>query len=112
MKRSRDDIYAGNPSKRPARYAPASAVCSGGGGWPTVLAFGGSGLFCANDCLVACSGVARPIQGSQAGLSAAASRLTTGDALSYLRDVKVKFSDNKDVYDTFLEIMKKFKAQK
>jgi len=43
--------------------------------------------------------------------SAATSRLTTNDALSYLRDVKAKFADNKDTYDTFLEIMKKFKAQ-
>jgi paired amphipathic helix protein Sin3a len=42
---------------------------------------------------------------------AATSRLTTSDALSYLRDVKAKFADNKDTYDTFLEIMKKFKAQ-
>lgn len=39
------------------------------------------------------------------------SRLTTSDALSYLRDVKAKFADNKETYDTFLEIMKKFKAQ-
>ena len=42
----------------------------------------------------------------------AASRLTTNDALSYLRDVKAKFADNKETYDTFLEIMKKFKAQR
>ena len=40
------------------------------------------------------------------------SRLTTHDALSYLRDVKEKFSDNKNIYDTFLEIMKEFKAQR
>ncbi|KAK9807961.1 hypothetical protein WJX73_008054 [Symbiochloris irregularis] len=46
---------------------------------------------------------------SQAGAN---SRLTTHDALSYLRDVKEKFADNKDIYDTFLEIMKEFKAQR
>lgn len=45
-------------------------------------------------------------------LGQAASRLTTNDALSYLRDVKAKFADNKETYDTFLEIMKKFKAQR
>ncbi|KAK9865821.1 hypothetical protein WJX84_003538 [Apatococcus fuscideae] len=39
-------------------------------------------------------------------------RLTTSDALSYLRNVKVKFQDRKDIYDTFLEIMKEFKAQR
>mmetsp|Transcript_36011 Transcript_36011/g.80148 ORF Transcript_36011/g.80148 Transcript_36011/m.80148 type:complete len:1160 (+) Transcript_36011:163-3642(+) len=40
------------------------------------------------------------------------SKLTTNDALSYLREVKNRFSDQKDVYDTFLEIMKEFKAQR
>ena len=39
-------------------------------------------------------------------------KLTTNDALSYLRDVKIKFSDNKEIYDEFLEIMKEFKAQR
>ncbi|KAI8473859.1 MAG: hypothetical protein J3K34DRAFT_391529 [Monoraphidium minutum] len=46
-----------------------------------------------------------------AAAPAAASRLTTNDALTYLRDVKNKFADRKDVYDTFLEIMKQFKSQ-
>ncbi|EFJ52117.1 hypothetical protein VOLCADRAFT_56211 [Volvox carteri f. nagariensis] len=39
-------------------------------------------------------------------------KLTTNDALSYLREVKNRFADQKDVYDTFLEIMKEFKAAK
>ncbi|KAF5839292.1 hypothetical protein DUNSADRAFT_1165 [Dunaliella salina] len=39
-------------------------------------------------------------------------KLTTGDALNYLREVKVRFADRKEVYDTFLEIMKEFKAQR
>ena len=47
-----------------------------------------------------------------AGAAAAQQRLTTNDALTYLRDVKNKFADRKDVYDTFLEIMKEFKAQR
>lgn len=38
--------------------------------------------------------------------------LTTNDALSYLRDVKSMFANDKQVYDTFLEIMKDFKAQR
>ena len=38
-------------------------------------------------------------------------RLTTNDALSYLREVKTRFQNNRKVYDSFLEIMKQFKAQ-
>jgi histone deacetylase complex regulatory component SIN3 len=38
-------------------------------------------------------------------------RLSTQDALDYLRDVKVRFENKKHVYETFLEIMKEFKAQ-
>lgn len=38
-------------------------------------------------------------------------RLTTNDALSYLREVKTRFANNRKVYDSFLEIMKQFKAQ-
>ena len=41
----------------------------------------------------------------------AGQRLTTNDALAYLREVKERFKDNKQVYDNFLEIMKQFKAQ-
>lgn len=41
----------------------------------------------------------------------ATQRLTTNDALAYLREVKERFKDNKAVYDNFLEIMKQFKAQ-
>lgn len=41
-----------------------------------------------------------------------ANRLTTSDALSYLREVKNRFSNNKHIYDHFLEIMKEFKAQR
>ena len=38
--------------------------------------------------------------------------LTTGDALSYLREVKERFKDRKHVYETFLEIMKDFKSSR
>ena len=36
--------------------------------------------------------------------------LTTNDALLYLREVKQRFQHRKEVYDTFLDIMKDFKA--
>ncbi|KAJ9510671.1 hypothetical protein QJQ45_027522 [Haematococcus lacustris] len=44
--------------------------------------------------------------------SASIQKLTTNDALTYLREVKNRFADKKDVYDMFLEIMKEFKAQR
>lgn len=42
----------------------------------------------------------------------AAQRLTTNDALSYLKEVKDMFHDQRDKYDTFLDVMKDFKAQR
>ncbi|KAL9240901.1 hypothetical protein vseg_015069 [Gypsophila vaccaria] len=39
-------------------------------------------------------------------------RLTTNDALAYLKDVKQMFSDKKEKYDEFLDVMKDFKAQR
>lgn len=50
--------------------------------------------------------------GGAVAQASAANKLTTNDALSYLREVKTRFADNKEVYDTFLEIMKEFKAQR
>ena len=49
---------------------------------------------------------------NQVQQSQSQSKLTTNDALTYLREVKNRFSESKDVYDTFLEIMKEFKAQR
>jgi hypothetical protein len=45
------------------------------------------------------------------GAASSSGRLTTHDALSYLREVKQRFANDKRVYDTFLNIMKEFKAQ-
>ncbi|MQL90415.1 hypothetical protein Taro_023015, partial [Colocasia esculenta] len=39
-------------------------------------------------------------------------RLTTNDALAYLKDVKEIFQDRREKYDEFLEVMKDFKAQR
>jgi paired amphipathic helix protein Sin3a len=44
--------------------------------------------------------------------AASGQRLTTDDALTYLKDVKEKFKEDKDKYNEFLEVMKDFKAQK
>lgn len=50
-------------------------------------------------------------QHSRPAAGASSGRLTTHDALSYLREVKQRFANDKRVYDTFLNIMKEFKAQ-
>lgn len=39
-------------------------------------------------------------------------KLTTDDALQYLKEVKEMFQDQRDKYDHFLEVMKDFKAQR
>ena len=39
-------------------------------------------------------------------------KLTTSDALTYLKEVKEMFQDQKEKYDMFLEVMKDFKAQR
>ncbi|XP_020207855.1 paired amphipathic helix protein Sin3-like 4 isoform X2 [Cajanus cajan] len=39
-------------------------------------------------------------------------KLTTNDALAYLKTVKDKFQDKTEKYDDFLEVMKDFKAQR
>lgn len=47
-------------------------------------------------------------------MSAASSapKLTTTDALSYLKVVKERFQDKGDKYKDFLDIMKDFKSQR
>ncbi|MFQ6633172.1 hypothetical protein Gotur_010836, partial [Gossypium turneri] len=39
-------------------------------------------------------------------------KLTTNDALTYLKEVREMFQDQKEKYDMFLEVMKDFKAQR
>jgi paired amphipathic helix protein Sin3a len=65
-------------------------------------------------CPLCCAGVAPPrslVQMAPDPGLANSNRLSTQDALDYLRDVKVRFENQKLVYETFLEIMKEFKAQ-
>ncbi|OIV94540.1 hypothetical protein TanjilG_25602 [Lupinus angustifolius] len=45
-------------------------------------------------------------------LNGGGQKLTTNDALAYLKEVKDMFQDKKDKYDEFLELMKDFKAQR
>lgn len=46
------------------------------------------------------------------GTGATAQKLTTSDALSYLKEVKDMFQDQREKYDMFLDVMKDFKAQR
>lgn len=50
--------------------------------------------------------------GRSAGVEMASQKLTTNDALSYLKEVKERFQDQREKYDRFLEVMKDFKAQR
>ncbi|KAG0503340.1 hypothetical protein HPP92_003412 [Vanilla planifolia] len=44
--------------------------------------------------------------------ASSAQKLTTNDALAYLKAVKDIFQDNREKYDEFLEVMKDFKSQR
>ncbi|XP_058115500.1 paired amphipathic helix protein Sin3-like 4 isoform X2 [Magnolia sinica] len=51
-------------------------------------------------------------RGDPSGQPASAQKLTTNDALVYLKAVKEIFQDKREKYDEFLEVMKDFKAQR
>ncbi|THG18087.1 hypothetical protein TEA_024552 [Camellia sinensis var. sinensis] len=46
------------------------------------------------------------------GGGGATQKLTTNDALTYLKEVKDMFQDQREKYDMFLDVMKDFKAQR
>ena len=60
---------------------------------------------------VAKSPVLAPEQSTSSQASGAYRPLNVRDALTYLDQVKVQFSDQPDVYNKFLDIMKDFKSQ-
>ncbi|RAL40892.1 hypothetical protein DM860_008590 [Cuscuta australis] len=94
MKRLRDDGYSNPQFKRPLgslrgeSCGQSQAPGSGGGGGA-----GGS-------------------NGGGIGGSASTQKLTTNDALTYLKEVKDMFQDQREKYDMFLDVMKDFKAQR
>ncbi|XAR71204.1 hypothetical protein NMG60_11028366 [Bertholletia excelsa] len=98
MKRLRDDVHANSQIKRPFGSSrgesygqPQIPIVGGGGG-------GGSG-----------GGGAGP---GAAGGAGGPQKLTTNDALTYLKEVKDMFQDQRENYDMFLDVMKDFKAQR
>ncbi|XP_021731191.1 paired amphipathic helix protein Sin3-like 4 [Chenopodium quinoa] len=84
MKRSRDDVFTGPQVKRPQ---PASSYRGESSGQPQMVGGGGA-------------------------VAPTPQRLTTNDALAYLKAVKEMFQEKKEKYDEFLEVMKDFKAQR
>ncbi|KAG7981890.1 hypothetical protein I3843_04G021300 [Carya illinoinensis] len=85
MKRLKDDLYAG-PSQFKRPFGSSRADSNGQSQIPGV---GGGG-----------------------GLSGTSQKLTTTDAMTYLKEVKDMFQDQREKYEMFLEVMKDFKAQR
>lgn len=103
MKRGRDDGFSNSQFKRPfgsSRVESGQPQIHGGGGGGGAIGVLGGGV------TIAAAG------GGGAAAAMAAQRLTTNDALSYLKEVKEMFQDQKDKYDKFLDVMKDFKAQR
>ncbi|MFS8017316.1 putative transcription regulator Others family [Helianthus anomalus] len=93
MKRLRDDVFSNSQIKRPfassrgESYGPIQVP--GGAGGEMAGGVGGGG-----------------------GGASSAQKLTTTDALTYLKEVKDMFQDQREKYDLFLDVMKDFKAQR
>ncbi|KAE8706253.1 Paired amphipathic helix protein Sin3-like 2 [Hibiscus syriacus] len=96
MKRARDDTYPGSQFKRP--FSSSKAESYGQNQIP-----GGSG---------GAGGGEGGGGGGGGGAGSMLQKLTTNDALTYLKEVKEMFRDQKEKYDMFLEVMKDFKAQR
>ncbi|GJN37712.1 hypothetical protein PR202_gb26693 [Eleusine coracana subsp. coracana] len=106
MKRARDDALMGSQLKRPnvVRSDPAAQ--------PQHMPLPGSGSAAAPPPQ---AGGAPPAQAQQPSASAAAAanqKLTTNDALVYLKAVKDKFQDKREKYEEFLEVMRDFKSER
>lgn len=90
MKRSRDDVYVTSSSQSQLKK-PMVSSRGETSGQPQMMGGGG---------------------GPSGGVGGAGQKLTTNDALAYLKAVKDIFQDKKDKYEDFLEVMKDFKAQR
>lgn len=91
MKRMRDDIFsAPAPAPAPAPEFKRPLTSTRGESYGQTQIPGGGG----------------------GGGSGNSQKLTTTDALQYLKEVKDMFQDQKEKYDMFLEVMKDFKAQR
>ncbi|KAL3629289.1 hypothetical protein CASFOL_026511 [Castilleja foliolosa] len=100
MKRLREEVLITPQIKRPfgsssrgESNGPLQAPSVNGGGG---RADGGTGVNGSGTCVAASS----------------TQKLTTSDALSYLKQVKDMFQHKREKYDTFLDVMKDFKGQR
>ncbi|XP_044505763.1 paired amphipathic helix protein Sin3-like 2 isoform X2 [Mangifera indica] len=109
MKRIREDLFGGSAQfKRPFGTSRGESYVQsnlpGAGGAVGGGSSGGNG------------GGGRGVVGLGAAPAAvgvgASPKLTTNDALTYLKEVKDMFQDQREKYDLFLEVMKDFKAQR
>ncbi|KAJ9564361.1 hypothetical protein OSB04_000327 [Centaurea solstitialis] len=91
MKRLRDDVFSNSQIKRPFGSSRGESY-----GQPPVPGGGEE--------------VAGGVGGG--GGASSAQKLTTNDALTYLKEVKDMFQDQREKYDMFLDVMKDFKAQR
>ncbi|KAK1374318.1 paired amphipathic helix protein Sin3-like 2 [Heracleum sosnowskyi] len=96
MKRTRDELVS-SPFKK-----PFGSSSRGESGQPQTAAGGGSSN----------NGVGGPSEGGGGAAAGSVQKLTTNDALSYLKEVKEMFHDKREKYDMFLDVMKDFKAQR
>ncbi|KAM0058174.1 putative transcription regulator Others family [Helianthus debilis subsp. tardiflorus] len=94
MKRLRDDVISNSQIKRPFASSRGESY-----GPPQVPGGGGEAL-------------GRVGGGGGGGGASSAQKLTTSDALTYLKEVKEMFQDQREKYDMFLDVMKDFKAQR
>ncbi|KAI3761948.1 hypothetical protein L1987_52371 [Smallanthus sonchifolius] len=97
MKRLRDDVYNTSQFKRqfvPPRGEPYGQPHVPGDGVGEVARGAGA------------------VGGGGTGGVSNAQKLTTTDALTYLKEVKDMFHDQREKYDMFLDVMKDFKAQR
>ncbi|KAI4347649.1 hypothetical protein L6164_008441 [Bauhinia variegata] len=97
MKRTRDEVFSGSGSQFKRPLGPSRGESYG----QTQNPAGGSGSG---------GGIAGGDGGGGGGTTS--QKLTTNDALSYLKEVKDMFQDQREKYDMFLEVMKDFKAQR
>ncbi|XP_074324905.1 paired amphipathic helix protein Sin3-like 2 isoform X2 [Apium graveolens] len=111
MKRLRDD-YVNSPVKKPFASSPVESY-----GQPQIAAGGSSGGGGASEGgggggAVAVQKLTTDGGGGSGTGTGAAQKLTTNDALAYLKQVKDMFQDKREKYDNFLDVMKDFKAQR
>ncbi|XP_076914663.1 paired amphipathic helix protein Sin3-like 2 isoform X1 [Bidens hawaiensis] len=107
MKRLREDPHGSSQIRRPfAAAAAAGGAASRGESYGQPQAAGGN----EGTGGAGVGGGAGAAAGGDGGSSA--QRLTTNDALAYLKQVKDMFQDQREKYDMFLDVMKDFKAQR